>query len=75
MRQVLVVDGKGGSRELIRVILASSGYTVSKAGEGGEANRTANRTGRDPARSPDAGAGWFRRANPRFTALATGERP
>jgi CheY-like chemotaxis protein len=41
MRQVLVVDDKPSSRELIRAVLESSGYAVSEAGDGQEAVRIA----------------------------------
>src|SRR5260221_118244 len=76
MRQVLVVDDKPSSRELIRVVLESSGYAVSEAGDGQEAVRIAQQI------EPDAilldlqmpaldgfGALERLRADPRFAAL------
>ena len=76
MRQVLVVDDKPSSRELIRTVLESSGYAVSEAGDGQEAVRIAQQI------EPDAilldlqmpaldgfGALERLRADPRFAAL------
>ena len=76
MRQVLVADDKASSRELIRVILECSGYSVSEAGDGLEAVRIAQQI------EPDAilldlqmpaldgfGALARLRADPRFAAL------
>jgi len=44
MKRVLVADDKGTSRELIRTVLESSGYTVEEAGDGLEAVRLARET-------------------------------
>jgi two-component system cell cycle response regulator DivK len=76
MRQVLVVDDKPSSRELLRTVLESSGYEVSEAGDGQEAVRIAQQI------EPDAifldlqmpaldgfGALERLRADPRFVAL------
>ena len=76
MRQVLIVDDKASSRELIRTVLESSGYAVSEAGDGAEAVRVAQQI------EPDAilldlqmpsldgfGALEQLRADPRFAAL------
>jgi CheY-like chemotaxis protein len=43
MKRVLVVDDKATSRELIRTVLESTGYTVAEAGDGQEAVRVAQR--------------------------------
>jgi CheY-like chemotaxis protein len=47
MKQVLVVDDKASSRELIRTVLESSGYSVSEAGDGQEAVRIAQQISPD----------------------------
>ena len=76
MRQVLVVDDKPVTREMIRTMLECSGYSVSEAGDGQEAVRIAQQI------VPDAilldlqmpaldgfGALERLRADPRFVAL------
>jgi len=41
MKKILLADDKPASRELIRAILAQSGYSIFEAGDGSEALRTA----------------------------------
>jgi len=47
MKQVLVVDDKASSRELIRTVLERSGYGVIEAGDGREAVRIARQAAPD----------------------------
>ena len=47
MKQVLVVDDKASSRELIRTVLENSGYAVVEAGDGQEAVRVAQEVSPD----------------------------
>jgi CheY-like chemotaxis protein len=76
MKQVLVVDDKASSRELIRTVLESSGYAVSEAADGREALRVAQQVSPDlilldlqmPALD-GFGALEQLRADPRFAAL------
>jgi two-component system cell cycle response regulator DivK len=76
MKQVLVVDDKASSRELIRTVLENSGYTVSEAADGLEALRIAQQILPDlilldlqmPALD-GFGALKQLRADPRFAAL------
>ena len=76
MKQVLVVDDKASSRELIRAVLENSGYTVCEAGDGREAVRVAEEVSPDlilldlqmPALD-GFGALEKLRADPRFASL------
>ncbi len=47
MRQVLVVDDKASSRELVRTLLETAGYAVSEAANGREAVDIARETAPD----------------------------
>ena len=47
MKQVLVVDDRASSRELIRTVLENSGYSVAEAGDGQEAVRVAQQVSPD----------------------------
>jgi CheY-like chemotaxis protein len=47
MKQVLVVDDKASSRELIRTVLENSGYSVIEAANGQEALSVARQTSPD----------------------------
>jgi two-component system cell cycle response regulator DivK len=76
VRQVLVVDDRASSRELIRTVLESSGYAVSEAVDGREAVRVAQQIGPDAIlldlQMPSLdgfGALQMLRADPKFAEL------